>query len=87
MTTSSRMIALAMAAGLTASLGNSLAPGRGMRVAPNAGVSLLDGNAAPMPPGGWRGSVGKGKGRRPRHPSNRYVAQDKRDALKARSRT
>lgn len=28
--------------------------------------------------------LGKGKGRRPRHSSSRYVAQDKRDARKRR---
>ena len=29
---------------------------------------------------------GKGKGKRPYHPSSRFVAQDKRDARKARNR-
>lgn len=32
-------------------------------------------------------SVGKGKGRRPHHSSARFVAQDKRDARKARNRS
>ena len=33
------------------------------------------------------GSPGKGKGRRPRHSSARFVAQDKREARKARNRS
>lgn len=32
-------------------------------------------------------SVGNGKGRKPRHSSARFVAQDKRDARKARNRS
>ena len=32
------------------------------------------------------GSKGKGKGKRPYHPSRRFVAMDKRDARKARNR-
>lgn len=32
------------------------------------------------------GRPGKGKGKRPHHSSSRFVAQDKRDARKARNR-
>ena len=44
------------------------------------------GYAPPILSGGG-GSIGKGKGKRPHHSSARFVAQDKRDARKARNRS
>ena len=71
----SLLLAAAVAMGLTAGLGRAMAP------------SSLDGSPAPLAFGGFgSGRAGKGKGRRPHHSSDRFVAQDKRDARKQRNR-
>ncbi len=58
----------------------------GMPGAAVAGQQAFDEpQQAPYAPG--YGSPGKGKGRRPHHSSARFVAQDKRDARKARNRS
>ena len=86
MQTNKHLVALAIAAGLHGALGGAMVPKRQEPV-PNIGLRLLDGSPAPMPQFGMmRRGRGKGKGRQPRHSSVRFVAQDKRDARKARNR-
>lgn len=80
----SSMLAAALAAGLTASMGQALAP-RSRGPVPSMGLRLIDGTTVPVPLGiGVGGGRGKG-GNRPHHSSSRFVAQDKRDARKRRN--
>lgn len=57
----------------------------GMAGAP-VSIRMPQGGYAPPSFGGYS-RIGKGKGRRPRHSSSRFVAQDKRDASKRRNRS
>ena len=71
---------VALMAGLLAASAPGLAGGAvALSRAPDVGY-------APPSLGGG-GSIGKGKGKRPHHSSARFVAQDKRDARKARNRS
>ena len=69
----SALAAAVAIAGASAGMGNNVNVLRSQEAA--QGPILLPGYSKP----------GKGKGKRPYHPSSRFVAQDKRDARKARN--
>lgn len=69
-------------AALAALLAAGMAGGGAVAVQPR----INDAPIGYMPTPSSGGSIGKGKGKRPRHSSARFVAHDKRAARKARNR-